>query len=204
MNYELAILQLVRLRGRPTLPDIATGVGLTPNRAEATVREFLTAGKVEQFRDRLRITEAGRAALADLITQERLGVDQQRLESAYERFTPINAQFKQLVTDWQMIDGSRPNDHTNPDYDAAVISRLGELHNRFSPLLAQLAEIAPRLANYPARFDAALDKIRAGDHTWFARPLIDSYHTAWFELHEDLIGLAGRTRAEEALAGRAE
>jgi hypothetical protein len=34
--------------------------------------------------------------------------------------------------------------------------------------------------------------------------MIDSFHTVWFELHEDLIGLLGRTRAEEAAAGRAD
>jgi pyruvate,orthophosphate dikinase len=33
--------------------------------------------------------------------------------------------------------------------------------------------------------------------------MIDSYHTVWFELHEDLIGLAGLSRADEAAAGRA-
>jgi pyruvate,orthophosphate dikinase len=32
----------------------------------------------------------------------------------------------------------------------------------------------------------------------------DSYHTIWFELHEELISLMGRTRQGEALAGRAE
>jgi pyruvate,orthophosphate dikinase len=32
---------------------------------------------------------------------------------------------------------------------------------------------------------------------------VDSYHGIWFELHEDLIGLAGRTRAAEVEAGRA-
>jgi pyruvate, orthophosphate dikinase len=35
-----------------------------------------------------------------------------------------------------------------------------------------------------------------------ASPLKDSYHTIWFELHEELIHLAGRNRAtEEARSG---
>ena len=36
-----------------------------------------------------------------------------------------------------------------------------------------------------------------------AHPLRDSYHTVWFELHEELIRLSGRNRASEAAAGRA-
>jgi hypothetical protein len=38
---------------------------------------------------------------------------------------------------------------------------------------------------------------------WLTRPMVDSHHTVWFELHEELIGLAGRTRAGEAESGRA-
>jgi pyruvate,orthophosphate dikinase len=36
-----------------------------------------------------------------------------------------------------------------------------------------------------------------------ASPQVDSYHSVWFELHEDLIRLAGRNRADETAAGRA-
>ena len=53
------------------------------------------------------------------------------------------------------------------------------------------------------RLDQALGKIRSGDVSYIAAPDRDSYHTAWFELHQDLIGLAGTTRQKEAAAGRA-
>ena len=43
----------------------------------------------------------------------------------------------------------------------------------------------------------------AGDGKYVASPRVDSYHGVWFELHEDLILLAGRTRADEVEAGRA-
>jgi hypothetical protein len=48
-----------------------------------------------------------------------------------------------------------------------------------------------------------LDKVKSGDTTWLARPIIDSYHTVWFELHEELIAASGLTREEEARAGHA-
>jgi hypothetical protein len=44
------------------------------------------------------------------------------------------------------------------------------------------------------KLQTALDNIRAGQTMWLARPLIDSYHTVWFELHEELILATGRTR----------
>ena len=43
----------------------------------------------------------------------------------------------------------------------------------------------------------------AGDGKYVASPRVDSYHSIWFELHEDLILLAGRNRADEVAAGRA-
>ena len=49
----------------------------------------------------------------------------------------------------------------------------------------------------------ALGKIRAGDLRYVAAPDLESYHSVWFELHQDLIGLLGTTRAREAAAGRA-
>jgi hypothetical protein len=33
--------------------------------------------------------------------------------------------------------------------------------------------------------------------------MIDSYHTVWFELHEELIAARGLSREEEAKAGHA-
>ena len=45
--------------------------------------------------------------------------------------------------------------------------------------------------------------VEDGEHSYIASPKVDSYHSIWFELHEDLIQLAGRTREEEMEAGRA-
>ena len=60
-----------------------------------------------------------------------------------------------------------------------------------------------RIAAYVARLDRAAAKVADGDTSYLASPRIDSFHNVWFELHEDLIQLAGRTREEEAAAGRA-
>ena len=50
----------------------------------------------------------------------------------------------------------------------------------------------------PASFDeAALARLHAGDKDWFTKPLIDSYHTVWFQLHEDLLTTLGIERSQE-------
>jgi hypothetical protein len=50
----------------------------------------------------------------------------------------------------------------------------------------------------------ALDKVKAGENSWLTRPLIDSYHTVWFELHEELILSVGLTREQAAKSGDAQ
>ena len=62
----------------------------------------------------------------------------------------------------------------------------------------------PRLAPYPDRFSAAIEKVKDGDHSWIAKPIADSYHTVWFEFHEELIAALGLSREAEAASGRAE
>ena len=62
----------------------------------------------------------------------------------------------------------------------------------------------PRLSHYSAKLQAALDNVRDGDTAWLSRPLVDSYHTVWFELHEELIGAVGMTREEAARSGDAQ
>jgi hypothetical protein len=95
------------------------------------------------------------------------------------------------------------NDHTDTGYDGSVLDRLAELHAEALAWLTPLEAGCPRLRGYRVRLDRAIEAARAGDGRYVASPRVDSYHGIWFELHEDLIQLAGRTRADEVAAGRA-
>ena len=89
------------------------------------------------------------------------------------------------------------NDHADPDHDAAVIARLGEADAVVQPVCAELAGLLERFDGYGRRFTEALDRVRAGEVEWFTKPMIDSYHTVWFELHENLLATLGIERARE-------
>jgi pyruvate,orthophosphate dikinase len=54
-----------------------------------------------------------------------------------------------------------------------------------------------------ARLDRAAAAVAAGDQRFVSSPRVDSYHSIWFELHEELIRLAGRSRSDEVSSGRA-
>jgi pyruvate,orthophosphate dikinase len=113
---------------------------------------------------------------------------------------------KATVTAWQMreVDGAQTfNDHSDAAYDAGVLADLAALHADASVWLRPLAAGLPRLSAYLARLERANVAAQDGDQRYVASPRVDSYHSAWFELHEDLILLARRNRADEVAAGRA-
>ena len=77
-----------------------------------------------------------------------------------------------------------------------VIARLRDLDAEVAAALAPLSSALPRFDGYARRLQRALDAISAGDDTMVAAPIKDSYHTVWFELHEELLVLSGRQREE--------
>ena len=199
---ELTVLQAVRLKGRVSPVDLAATLGGDPDDLAATVDRLTRSGLLVDGKA-LRVSPDGRARLDELLTGERRQVDQAALCAAHGDFRAVNADFKALVTDWQLKDGG-PNAHQDADYDAAVLARLDDVHQRVTPIIAAAVAQLPRLGRYAAKLQAALDKVNAGDTVWLSRPLIDSYHTVWFELHEELILAAGLTREAEAKSGEAQ
>ena len=90
------------------------------------------------------------------------------------------------------------NDHTDEDYDAGVIDELTSLHDQVQPVCVDLAAALDRFGGYGRRLSHALQQVRSGDGDWFTKPMIASYHTVWFEMHEDLLSTLGIERGSES------
>jgi hypothetical protein len=186
---ELAVLQAVRLKGRVSRDDLAATLGGD----FVDVVDRLVGSGLLLDGPTLRLSPEGRGRLEGLLADEHSHVDKAGVLAAYGEFGSVNTEFKALVTDWQLKDG-QPNGHDDVGYDAAVLARLDDVHRRVTPIIAAAATQLPRLNRYSVKLQSALDNIHAGETMWLARPLVDSYHTVWFELHEELILAAGRTR----------
>ena len=191
----------VRLKGFAEAAAIAAAVGLD----EATVEEQLAKLQAEELvvhrEGRLAgwaLTAAGRAeqqqlAAADADAAGATGV----VRDAYERFLARNGELLAICTDWQVRKGA-PNDHSDAAYDADVLDRLEAVHEAVVPVLDDLRAALDRYSLYAPRLAAALANVRRGELEFVTKPLIDSYHTIWFELHEDLLSTLGIERSQEA------
>jgi pyruvate, orthophosphate dikinase len=192
------LLQVLCLKGRATHEALGSAVEADPTAAIAAIAELEAAGLVESTKLGYRVTDLGRSRADELYAYEREQASPV-IDDVYESFVPINDDIKQIVTDWQMrpVGGELTvNDHSDSRHDDRVIARLRRTDAKVSTALAPLSDALDRFDRYPRRLRRALTLIGEGDHSMLAAPLKDSYHTVWFELHEELIILSGRSRAD--------
>lgn len=113
----------------------------------------------------------------------------------HDGFEELNLELLAVCSAWQVLPGGVPNDHRDAKYDWDVVARLERLHERAAPRIRRLARDAARFAGYDQRLRTALRRIvDEGETEWFTSPRIDSYHTVWNQLHEDLLLALGRDR----------
>ena len=200
MNQTHLVMHGLAVKKHAT-PEVVAGiVGLETDEVRKVLVNLVEAKRVAEANGKYLLTPAARMALdsdySRLYADVRVHPD---FKAAYEGFERLNGALKQLITDWQTLPvggGRVPNDHSNKDYDAKIIDRLGELHERAELVLKRLARVVPRFQIYDEKLRAALGRSEDGAIQWVSDAKIESYHTLWFELHEDLLRLMGREREE--------
>ncbi|MEV8546471.1 hypothetical protein [Streptomyces sp. NPDC051572] len=197
---ELALLQGARLKGRLTAESATLFAGES---AAVHITDLELRGLMKPGPAGARLTPAGKERLAELLAQERSAIDTANVRDLYEEFDRHNSALKEIVGAWQLRPDGTANDHADGAYDADVLNRLAAAHHDAAPLLNRIGAAVPRLGGYAHRFSKAIGRVRRGRHQWVANPLEDSYHQAWFELHQDLLGILELDRVDEAREGRA-
>jgi pyruvate, orthophosphate dikinase len=195
----------VAIKGFASPDAVAHVVLSTPETVAPLLDQLAGDGLITTSAGAFKLTDAGTARADELRQAERDAWGAERATAALDGFIDLDQRVKGIVTAWQLRDAEANviNDHTDAAYDADVLERLAVVHGDAIAWLATHEDGCPRLATYRTRLDGALASARGGDGRYVASPRVDSYHGIWFELHEDLIGLAGRTRAGEVEAGRA-
>jgi hypothetical protein len=179
---------------------LASHVGLSEEVFSKTLSDALVTERLVEIEGRYLLTPSGQMIVLSEYSRfyGHLRSDQAFVD-AYEQFERINADLKQLITRWQTIevaDKLISNDHSDTDYDNQIIDKIGNLHERYRPVLEIMASSLPRLAFYRDKLMEALEKAEDGEVQWVSDARIESYHTIWFEMHEDLLRVLGRVREE--------
>lgn len=206
-DLRTLVLHGLRLKGFAEADAVADAASIPYDETAALLDELVDQDLAARRNGRISgytLTPAGRAQHAYLLAEEldRAGV-REAVHATYGRFLGLNGTLLAVCTEWQLrdVDGeSNLNDHTDPVYDATVIEHLAALHTQVEPLCAELASSLERYSPYGPRLRQALDRVEAGEVDWFTKPMIPSYHSVWFELHEDLLATLGIERGREVSA----
>ena len=204
---QLLVTLALRLKGFGEVETISSVHGLSLDVTEAALAEMVEANKCVMRQvegvGKFVLTPTGREEGEEFLSLEleEVGV-RSVVQNGYERFFALNPTMLQLCTDWQVInDGSgeqKLNDHGDPAYDQQIFDRLVELDREVGVILGTLEQVLTRFDNYSSRFTAAMQKLLSGELDWLTKPIMPSYHTVWFELHEDLLATLGIDRASES------
>jgi hypothetical protein len=206
---DFLLLHTLRCIGFVTADRLATASGLTPEETNRRLGELADRSFVSMTPGPFggwALTDEGRGAEERILKDElELTGALEQVRLGYESFLRLNPTLLQISTDWQMVrvgDSHVVNDHRDPEYDAGVLDGLVRIDAGAQRICADLADRLGRFGIYGTRLAHALDRALAGDVEYLADGL-ESYHSVWFQLHEDLLATLGISREEERGAGSA-
>lgn len=184
--------------------EVAGIIGLDPTHVAEALREQVLRGRIVENNGKYSMTPTTRVAVTGDYSRHYAEVRHDAaFVQAYEDFERINITLKELITNWQVIEVQGtviPNYHADQDYDGRIIDRLGSLHERADGILAEFCRRLPRMQIYRDKLLNALERAEDGAIEWVSDARLESYHTLWFELHEDLLCIMGRVRDENRVS----
>lgn len=200
MNNMHLVLHGIAIKKHSTIEEVASVIDIDPVTVESLVNEAASQGRVIKANGKYSLTPAAQMILNGEYPKfySELRNDDSFI-SAYKEFEKINNKLKTIMTNWQVISiGGEEvtNDHSDSHYDNKIIEKLGDLHEHVEKIIDRLSAKLPRLKIYKEKLLKALEKAEDGEIQWVSDARIESYHTVWFELHEDLLRICGRKREE--------
>jgi hypothetical protein len=199
-STDLLVLHALRCIGFAGLARVAAATGFPESDVESELIDLAVAGLVTHLPGEFGgwgLTEAGRAVDAKRIADElEAAGTRTAVAAAYDGFRVLNPELLDLCTAWQTrpVDGAvATNDHSDPVYDAGVLDRLTDLDQRAELVCAELSAAMLRFQRYRVRLTDALVRAMSGALEYVTDSTA-SYHTVWFQLHEDLLATLGIPR----------
>jgi hypothetical protein len=176
----------LRVQGIAAVERAAVGLGMQPAEAKTHLDDLVARELASERTGRLpgfSLAPGGVDALDKLLAEEGLRASQD-LRDAYERFLVVDPLVKRACSKAQ-IDG----------FDTGL-DDLTKVNDKARVVLRKIVAAAPRYANYRSRLESCMTRLLEGDATAFTKPLAESYHQVWWELHQDLLLTLGLEREE--------
>jgi hypothetical protein len=182
----LASLMVVRVQGIASLQRAAAALDVSEEDARQRLNALAAEELVSERTGRVAgfsLTPKGAETFDKLLAEEGLRTSED-LRDRYDRFMTVDPLVKRTCS------------RSQSDGPEAALDDLLPLHDKARSCLRKIAQCAPRYATYLTRLDRCVERLSDGDHTAFTKPLAESYHQVWWELHQDLLLTLGLEREE--------
>jgi hypothetical protein len=137
-------------------------------------------------------TPAGLEAMEQWYAADRRELNSADRNALLERFRPLDRELKRIASAWQEA-------AARDDWDRRLesIEALSALHENTLAYIDQAPASLSRFADFRRRLERAHAGVINGETDFFVGVRCDSYHTIWFQFHEDLLRLLQRERDAE-------
>jgi hypothetical protein len=206
-STDLLVLHSLRIQGMADTGRVARRFSLDPGTVEDLLLDYQAYGWIQrvEFADLhgWSLTETGHRKGSELLAGELTEAGATAaVTQAHTGFLALNPRFLTAITKWQIrptpSEPMATNDHSDWPWDEDVLRTLAALTRLVRPIADGLSLALDRFAGYPDRMVAALARVDRGERNWVDAPRIDSVHTVWFELHEDLLATLGLERGHQS------
>ena len=186
------VVQALRLKGRATAEEISNSLGMNVTQVEegliALAEGNFAVERSAGRRPGWMLTGEGRDLYESVLSESRTPEVISRLSETYESFLKFNQQVKDFCAKWQ--------DTADDAVRFEILEGLTEICDDVAPSLRLAGQKVERFALYPNRLGSALGMAQE-DPRYVVNPSLESYHTIWFECHEDYLLTLNRSRLEE-------
>lgn len=197
---ELMVLHTLRCIGTTSTERLADRAGLDEDATESHLIDLGVGGLVSRQAGAFggwRITDQGRAVDAEAVATQLTETGcRAAVEAAFGRFERLNPLALEACTAWQLrtVDGATVvNDHLDRRYDTQVLRKIASVEQHGQEVCNDLASVLDRFEGYGPRLRDASRRALAGEWELVSEHP-DSFHSLWFQLHEDLLVTLGRPR----------
>ncbi|MGB0121639.1 MAG: hypothetical protein WBP55_11885 [Solirubrobacterales bacterium] len=195
IDRDLVTLHTLKIKGRAGEEEILTVVGGSPEELSATLASLseqeLVVERTGGRRPGWMLSPTGRAKHEELLAEGVSDEDRENLAEIYEGFLALNATVKEISSKWQAVSDDAER--------FELMEEMHEVHPDAAETLSNAGGIIDRFGRYGDRLGTALEMVEE-DPRYMVSPAVDSYHTIWFEAHEDFLLTLGRTRQQEGSA----
>jgi len=184
MQTTLAVLQHLSMEGIAETGELVEVVD--DGDVRETLQELEADGYVED-EGFWYLTDAGERRLNEGCRERFPPGRRAMLREIFGRFEALDSEMKDLASGWQ-------TDEYDPDEMARKLTSLQqEVDGLFDELPPEMQSVYSR---YTDALADAIEKLRDGHEEYVTGTDVDSYHTVWFRLHDDLLRTLGEDRDE--------